>query len=201
MMIKIDLHVHTSDHSLCSIMSAHEAIEAAIQNGLDGIVLTEHDFLWLERDLDCLSEKYANHIKVFPGIEISCREGHFLVYGFKNSEGIYYNMPAKKLIDVAHHNNAAIIAAHPYRYSKKEGDYCYHLDIDGVEIDSNNTHEIAHEQAIKLADTKKLFMVTSSDSHSTDAIGNYYTLFPDSVNTLYDIVDYILDFKIANNSA
>ena len=82
-MIKIDLHVHTSNHSFCSIMTAKEAISAAIQHGLDGIVITEHDFLWPERDLDCLRERYHNRIKLFAGIEISCREGHFLVYGLE----------------------------------------------------------------------------------------------------------------------
>jgi len=126
---------------------------------------------------------------------VSCREGHFLVFGLRNSSGIYTEMPVEELIRLAHDSSAAILAAHPYRYSKEMGDYCYQLDIDGVEIDSINTSKHARVLAEELAERKKIFRLIASDAHSTDIVGRYFTSFPDSVHTIGDIASFILESK------
>jgi len=40
--MKIDLHVHTTERSLCADSSEQEQILTAIERGLDAIVITDH---------------------------------------------------------------------------------------------------------------------------------------------------------------
>jgi predicted metal-dependent phosphoesterase TrpH len=46
-------------------------------------------------------------------IEVSCREGHFLVYGIDNVDFINPGMRAENLIKSIHGNGGIVIVAHP----------------------------------------------------------------------------------------
>lgn len=50
-MITIDLHVHTSRYSLCSHLSPQDLVRPAPKSGVDGIVITEHDWQWTCREI------------------------------------------------------------------------------------------------------------------------------------------------------
>ena len=41
-----DLHLHTSRHSLDSIMPPEAMVQHTREIGLDGVVVTEHDWIW-----------------------------------------------------------------------------------------------------------------------------------------------------------
>ena len=77
--MKIDHHIHTSRHSPDSEIDPNELIDRARSIGLDGVVITEHDYQW---DRDELAE-LAARLPRSPSFraQISAREGHFLVYG------------------------------------------------------------------------------------------------------------------------
>lgn len=175
-------------------MTPEEMARAAEKAGLDGVVITEHDTLWRTDELAALQRDAAG-LKVFAGMEVSCREGHFLAIGIESTEGIYYDMPASKLIELAHGRGAAIIAAHPYRYDPAEGDLCYGLDIDGVEVDSSNTGPEASALAKRLARAKGVPEITSSDSHSVETLGRYFTEFPDDASNAKDVARSVLGWK------
>ena len=55
-MISIDLHVHTSRYSFCSHISPEELIRLAPERGIDGIVITEHDWQWTNEEIKNLQE-------------------------------------------------------------------------------------------------------------------------------------------------
>src|SRR6516162_3053308 len=48
--MKFDLHLHTSRHSPDSIMAPQLMVRRAHEIGLDGVVITEHDWLWTEQE-------------------------------------------------------------------------------------------------------------------------------------------------------
>ncbi|MBF0345231.1 MAG: PHP domain-containing protein [Nitrospirae bacterium] len=194
-MLKLDCHLHTYPASSCSTMTAEEAINAAIASKLNGVVLTEHDQVWDKRDLEALTAKYQGSIKIFNGIEVSSRQGHFLVFGLNDPSKIRFDIPAEELIDLAHKQAAAVVVAHPFRFSMDYGQYCYKLDIDGVEISSSNTSHTAHLMAKKLAEQKQLFQLTASDGHTVKSIGMYHTTFPKSIETINDLAAYIISCK------
>ncbi|KJU84805.1 phosphoesterase [Candidatus Magnetobacterium bavaricum] len=89
-----------------------------------------------------------------------------------------------------------MVVAHPFRFSLDYGRYCYKLDIDGVEVHSSNTTPSAQQMARKLADHKQLFQLTASDGHSVSSIGQYHTLFPNSIETIEDLAAFIISCKV-----
>ena len=78
--MRFDLHLHTTRHSPDSLMGPFMMLRQAREVGLQGVVITEHDWLWTEEELQELRQA-APDLFVFSGIEVSTREGHFLVYG------------------------------------------------------------------------------------------------------------------------
>ena len=78
--MKFDLHMHTTRHSPDSHMDPVALVRRARQIGLDGVVITEHDWLWTEDELREL-RSVAPGLVVLAGVEVSAREGHFLAYG------------------------------------------------------------------------------------------------------------------------
>jgi hypothetical protein len=55
----IDLHVHSYPASSCSVASADQLIEEAKSIGLDGICLTEHNYLWEAGKIEELRQHYG----------------------------------------------------------------------------------------------------------------------------------------------
>ena len=73
---KLDLHVHTpGSHDFVDAdgVTAYDVVSAALEKGLDGIAVTDHNTgSWIDR------VKEASHgtgLTVFPGVEISCGGG------------------------------------------------------------------------------------------------------------------------------
>ena len=46
-----DIHTHTRRYSPCSILSPHDLVKKALELSLDGIVITEHEVLWDEKEI------------------------------------------------------------------------------------------------------------------------------------------------------
>jgi len=83
--MKIDMHVHTSKYSQCAISDADQMVSAAIEAGLDGIVLTEHNHMWNIDEINQLRERFPG-FKIFNGVEVSVKDvGDILVYGVSTS--------------------------------------------------------------------------------------------------------------------
>jgi PHP family Zn ribbon phosphoesterase len=71
---KLDLHIHTPESKcFAGNCTPEQIVEVAIQKGLDGIAITDHNSgQWIDR------VKAAAHNKpltVFPGVEITCTGG------------------------------------------------------------------------------------------------------------------------------
>ncbi|MBF0466149.1 MAG: PHP domain-containing protein [Nitrospirae bacterium] len=193
--MKFDCHLHTSPRSTCSTISPESLLKASMEAGIEAIVITEHDSLWSADELNSLRLKCIGGLKIFAGVEVSCLDGHFLVYGLKDLRGISFNMPSERLISHAHLNGAAVVAAHPFRFSREDGQHCYEIDIDGVEVSSSNTSHEAGRLALKLANERGLFQLTSSDAHTTSVIGKYHTAFPAHISTISELAEFIRSYK------
>ena len=51
----MDIHCHTRYGSSCSYMSPEEMLQQAVQVGLDGLCITEHDIPW---DRDAIKKRF-----------------------------------------------------------------------------------------------------------------------------------------------
>jgi predicted metal-dependent phosphoesterase TrpH len=168
-------------------MTVAQGIRAAVEAGLDGIVLTEHNTLWDDQEIAGFRRKLPSKFKLFVGTEVNCAENHFLVYGIKSLQKIRYGLPAAELVGIAHGDGAAVVAAHPYRWHRWQGDCSYELDVDGVEIESTNTSPSARRLAERLARDKGIPGIVASDAHSIEAVGKYWQPVPDGLESVHDL--------------
>ena len=81
--MKLDLHMHTRRHSPDSVTDPFELLRSATAAGLDGIVITEHDYWWPDEELEELRAA-APELVILAGIEVTGRGGDVLVYGVKD---------------------------------------------------------------------------------------------------------------------
>ena len=86
--MRFDHHLHTAKHSPDSSIDPWELIGHAREIGLDGVVITEHDYQWKADELAELAARAAP-LRVFSGVEVSAMEGHFLVYGLPSLEDVF----------------------------------------------------------------------------------------------------------------
>ncbi len=137
--MKIDHHIHTSRHSPDSSIDPVELVERACDIGLDGVVITEHDYQWRADELQELAAR-APMLRVFSGAEISAREGHFLVYGLPSLEDAPPGILVRDLIKVVRRHEAAIVAAHPFRWGQPFDQIVaeHGPAFDALELVSNN---------------------------------------------------------------
>ncbi len=80
--MKFDLHMHTTRHSPDSDMDPFVMCRQAREIGLDGVVITEHDWLWTEPELAELRRGASESGSSWRASRVSAFEGHFyLAYG------------------------------------------------------------------------------------------------------------------------
>lgn len=188
-MAKIDHHVHTSRHSPDSVIDPEVLVERARLAGLDAVVITEHDYLWEPQKLAALNAR-SNGLVVLAGVEVSAREGHFLVYGLTNPGEAGPGIALADLLKVVKARDAAIVAAHPFRWEQDfHGIVAEHGPVfDGIELVSNNVSKETRAKTEALLKTTPMSATGSSDGHEPDAVGCYYTEFPGEVRTIQDFV-------------
>ncbi len=188
-MAKIDHHVHTSRHSPDSAIAPDELIERARAAGLDAVVITEHDYQWRPAELAGLNAR-AGGLVVLSGLEVSAREGHFLVYGLPDDGEVEPGIALADLLGVVKGHGAAIVAAHPFRWDQ---DFAAILAshgpaFDALELVSNNVTPENRAKVEAVLKTTPMGSTGSSDGHVPDAVGCYYTEFPGEVRDLADFV-------------
>jgi predicted metal-dependent phosphoesterase TrpH len=189
MSMKFDLHLHTSRHSPDSIMPAQIMVQRAREIGLNGVVITEHDWLWAEDELDELRAA-ADGLVVLAGIEVSAREGHFLVYGVTDPFAVSHGIGVADLCREVHRQGGAVVAAHPYRWNQPFDDILARErpDLDGLELMSNNMDGDTRRRAAALNGRLKLAGLGNSDAHRVETLGCCYTEFAAPIRDMGDLV-------------
>jgi predicted metal-dependent phosphoesterase TrpH len=196
----IDLHTHTRPLSWDSYLSPDDLVERSKNAGLDGICLSEHDYLWDPAEVIALGKRH-NYL-VMPAIEINTDDGHILVYGI---DKYVYGM--HRSLDLARHvtsANGAMVAAHPYRrqmpwYQDDERDYqdalvrasknpayghCAALEkLNGRGTVKENQFSAALCEFMKMPGT------AGTDSHSRSDIGRVATNFERDIHDVVELID------------
>ncbi|MDB5353248.1 MAG: putative metal-dependent phosphoesterase, family [Planctomycetota bacterium] len=189
LMSKIDHHVHTSRHSPDSVIEPDDLVAEARLAGLDGVVITEHDYQWAAEELAELQAR-AGRLLVLSGAEISTRQGHFLVYGLPNLDGASPGIDVKDLIAYVRRHDAAIVAAHPFRWEQDFDAIIAECgpNFDALELVSNNITPQTRALTERVASRHSLGTTGSSDGHEPSVVGCYYTSFPAPILSMGDFV-------------
>ena len=190
--MKFDLHLHTSRHSPDSIMAPELMVQQAQQIGLDGVVITEHDWLWTGAELAELRQS-APGVVVLAGIEVSAKQGHFPVYGVNNPFAVAPGIGVAELCNEVHRQGGAVVAAHPYRWNQPFDDILEteRPDLDGLELMSNNMDAEIRQRAAALNGRLRLAGLGNSDAHRLETLRSCYTEFDRVIGDLSDLVEAI----------
>jgi predicted metal-dependent phosphoesterase TrpH len=189
--MRFDLHMHTQRHSPDSAINPFALLRRARAQGLDGIVITEHDWLWSPAELEELRAA-APDLLILSGIEVSAEEGHFLAHGVTDAARVPRGIGLKDLCREVHRQGGAIIAAHPYRWGQPFDDILTELEpeLDGLELMSSNMDEECRMRALTARQAHANWAgLGSSDAHSEDVVGCCFTVFDQSIRDYRDLIE------------
>jgi len=191
------MHMHTRRHSPDSVIDPFKLIERACAIGLDGIVITEHDWLWTEDELAELRFRAPNLV-ILAGVEVTGRGGDVLCYGVTDPFAIPRGITWPELTREVHRQGGACVAAHPYRWGQPFDQILAEQkpELDGIEMLSNNMDSSIRTKA---ADFKKRHPqytgLGNSDAHEIDVVGCCYTDFEADIRSNADLVAAIKSGK------
>ncbi len=193
----IDLHVHTSPASPCSSAPVDALIVEAKRIGLDGICLTDHNYVWSPEDVDELRQRHG--FLVLRGNEITTDQGDVLVFGLdRDIQGIIRLEDLRVEVVRA---GGFMIAAHPFR-----GFLTFGVDklgltpekamtrklfqfVDAVEILNGKVNEEENRFATEVARRLDLVLTGGSDAHEVGEVGQYATRMSSPVRDGQDLIE------------
>lgn len=190
--MKFDLHLHTSRHSPDSQMDPFGLLLRAREVGLDGVVITEHDWLWTEEELSELRAA-APGLLVLAGIEVSAREGHFLTYGVRDPFRVPRGIRVAELCREVHRQGGVVVAAHPFRWGQRFSDILREErpELDGLELMTKNMDADCRCRAAEIHQRGNLAGLGSSDAHREAELGLCFTDFDEPIRGERDLIEAI----------
>jgi len=169
------MHIH-SRYSPCSNTSIHAILDRALDIGLQGVAITDHDTIKGAQKAKKIAKGYG--IQVFIGSEITSSDGQILAYGIEQE--IPVRLTARETIKLIHNLNGVAIAAHPFRETGYSlGSKIFDLELDGVEI--LNAYNGIDKEAKSAAEIMGVSMIGGSDAHHPAYVGWGATEFKTSI--------------------
>ena len=187
-MIKIETHLHPCHSSACGQMTARQIVDAYVEAGYSGLILTDHynrdtfrflnvdttatgnhlaAFLTGYRELARIGEKRG--LKIYRGAEVRFDGSwnDYLLYGYSDAlledpEAVF-TMGVERFYELVKADGALLIHAHPYRNG---GIPTTAAALDGVEVINTNIHQNnRNEMALAFARQHGLLETSGSDCH------------------------------------
>jgi len=192
----IDLHVHSSPMSPCSSAPVDDLIEEAKNIGLDGICLTDHNYVWDPAAVKDLRQKHG--FLILRGNEITTDQGDILVFGMdKDIQGI---IKLEELREEVLSAGAFMIVAHPFRgfltfgigqlglTPEKAMERALFKSVDAIEILNGKVTERENAFSSEVAKGLGLPTTGGSDAHEVKEVGVYATRFSYIINDEQDLI-------------
>jgi predicted metal-dependent phosphoesterase TrpH len=185
----IDIHIHSSEYSLCSTLKLEDAIIKAKTLGLDGICITDHDSNGIRDKARILSKKHD--FLIIVGMEYYTYDGELLIFGL--DEIPRRRMHAGDMLQLVSGAGGVAIVAHPFRDKVRSmGEYLMKLNgVAGVEVLNGETGTYENYLAYAFARGIGLPCLGGSDAHTNENVGKYATIFPDGIEGGEDLIEAI----------
>lgn len=175
--MKIDLHNHTvySKHwfwGIDALNTPEEMIRAAIKRGLDGIAITDHNYV----KSSLKAKKYARRVDrdflVITGTEIRSASGDVLALGVKSD--VKAGMSVQETVEKIRELGGVAIAPHPFsKFILRECIGKEASKADAVEIFNASSNMSFHNTKAKAFAIKyDMPVCAGSDSHCIRTVGN-----------------------------
>jgi len=181
-----DMHMHTTIGSPCASYDPFEIPRYAAGEGMDGVVITDHNFGWREDAVTAdryhsLADAFlAEGVRMLLGVEVSTIQGDLLVYPHDVEEflrslpGDFGSMghQVKAVLDTAESLGALCALAHPHAYPETVVHAMERFNgARGVFYNPYGIPEIG-----------------GSDAHFPWGVGAAYTLFMDRIDSIDDLI-------------
>ena len=209
-MYKTETHLHVSEVSACSRLSAEEMVKLYFEAGYRTIFVSDHfkqnyfdslgDIAWEEkiknflsgyRKAKALASQYGMHVLL--AAEVTLVPNHYLLYGvteeFLCKFPALYNMEKDRFYEAAKEHGIFVVQAHPFRDGKCVPTPQY---ADGFEIyNSNPRHNDFNDKAENIAKENGLYITAGSDAHRLEDIAGSGILTEVEIKTTEDFVNVI----------
>ncbi len=179
--VRLDLHVH-SRHSPDSSLGLETIVDRLGIAGLRGFALTDHNSVAGHPAMSDLAHRNPMYLMV-PGVEVSTREGHLLVYGVSEVPPVH--RPLAETLDWVHARGVVAVLAHPLRLAHGVGRRVAETaPADGIETVNGHNGELANARAGVIATGRRLATTGGSDAHDAKGLGRAFTELPDEVDSV-----------------
>ncbi len=205
-MFKFDIHLHTEECSACAIATAAEVIDAAVDRGFSGIVITDHFYRGntsIDRNLPWIDFVGAFENNYLKAREYGLSKGITVLFGLEEGLGggkevLIYGLEAKdfkdcpdfknfdlaRIYDFVSSRGGLVIQPHPFRsrdYIPNPDETLDHRYLDGVEGYNMANPQDENIKAFEFAHLHKLAVTAGSDSHRKEDIGLTGLAFHDEI--------------------
>jgi predicted metal-dependent phosphoesterase TrpH len=168
--LSADLHVHSFPISW-STLSAWDTVIEAKHQGLDAIVMTPHNHVWVVKLGRWFSQITGGPL-VIVGEELTSSRYHMLAIGI--STAVSSRQPAARAIEEVHRQGGVAVAAHPYPQFQPAYDAEAIARLDGSEVvrpDAQNDERAASELRDFFERSPRLAAIGSTDFHGLGPLG------------------------------
>ena len=192
-MLKVQLHIHTSEDKLDGDLgyNAKELIDNAEKLGFDVLAFTFHEDFFYPKDIVEYAKKKG--ILLIPGIELKVEGKHVLVYGVKE------NLKVDKIKDLKNLKNVLVVAAHPYfpREHCLHGKLIKNIDVfDAIEYSSFYLgFWNFNKRAVKAAKKFNKVLIGNGDVHDLRILDKTYSLV-DAEKNIESVLNAIKKGKV-----
>jgi thiamine kinase-like enzyme len=186
----LETHAHTSRYSKCSVIDPVALVCQVVKRGLQGIVLTEHHYLWNEEDVRQLriDAEVPHHFHIFAAQEVDTETGHVLVFGADRT--VPGKTPLRDLRNLF--PDAALVWAHPFRNGKHpSADQLTNPLLDGIEVFSLNQSVEENFYGLTQWHKYKFTALSGSDVHSLQKAGGFPTQFDHPLSSIQEMATEI----------
>jgi predicted metal-dependent phosphoesterase TrpH len=169
--VRIDCHVHTRG-SFDSVETIDCVLAYAVDAGLDGVVVTDHDSV--SHSIAAADRASAFGLVGIPGVEVSTADGHVLALGIELVPPP--GEPFEATVERIREAGGIAVVPHPFQRSRHGVPASAITDCDGIEV--FNAHALTglrNRQAGCFADRHDYPRFAGSDAHRAAAVGYAYT--------------------------
>ena len=183
----LEMHCHSREHSQCSHVDAVELVNRCFNKGLQGVVITDHHYLWPPEELQELRKaaRVPDHFLILAGQETRTIDfGDVLVYGA--AQPLPGGLTLAELRQSA--PEAALVWAHPYRRSRgPEATKLLDTALDGIEIFNSNHSVRGNSRGLSDWHRLRFTAIAGTDTHGSSYAGLYPTLFDHPFATILEL--------------